>query len=165
MSRKSLPALVIGLAAWLGVSFLAGAVGAMANAGASGFYAQLQQPSWAPPGWLFGPVWSLLFVMMGVAAWLVWRAHGWRGAGLALGIYLLQLVVNALWSWLFFAWHLGGPALADIGVLWLLVAATIALFWRLHRVAALLLLPYLAWASFAGALNAALWRMNPSLLG
>jgi tryptophan-rich sensory protein len=143
---------------------LAGGVGGAASINAAGFYGQLVQPSWAPPAWLFGPVWSLLFVLMAVSAWLVWRRHGFQGARVALGLYGVQLVANALWTWLFFAWRQGAWALAEIAVLWLLIAATGLAFWRLHRLAAWLLLPYLAWVSFAAALNLALWRLNPSLL-
>ncbi len=155
----------IGLLAWLAASFAAAAVGGIASASAASFYGQLVQPPWAPPAWLFGPVWSVLFVLMGIAAWLVWRRHGFGGARVALTLFLVQLVVNGLWSWLFFAWRLGAPALADVVLLWLLIAATLMQFWRLHRLAACLLLPYLAWVSFAAALNFTLWRLNPGLLG
>ena len=102
---------------------------------------------------------------MAVAAWLVWREHGFRGARPALTLYVVQLVLNALWSWLFFAWQLGAVAFAEIVLLWTLIAATIVLFWRLNRAAAILLLPYLAWVSFASALNFTLWRLNPTILG
>jgi tryptophan-rich sensory protein len=155
----------LGLVGWLLASFVTGAIGGLASVNAAGFYGQLVKPTWAPPAWLFGPVWSVLFVLMGVAAWLVWREHGFGGAGAALKLYVAQLVANALWSWLFFAWHLGAVALAEIVVLWVLIAATIVMFWRLHRLAAVLLMPYLAWASFAAALNFALWRLNPAVLG
>ena len=155
----------LGLVGWLFASFVTGAIGGLASVNAAGFYGQLVQPSWAPPAWLFGPVWSVLFILMGVAAWLVWRERGFGGAGAALKFYAAQLVANALWSWLFFAWHLGSVALAEIVVLWVLIAATIVMFWRLHRLAAVLLMPYLAWASFAAALNFALWRLNPAVLG
>ncbi|MDB5893834.1 MAG: tryptophan-rich sensory protein [Rhodoferax sp.] len=156
---------VAGLLGWLAASFIAGGIGAFASANAGRFYGQLTQPAWAPPAWLFGPVWSVLYVMMAVAAWLVWRRHGFGGAGAALRLFLVQLVANALWTWLFFVWHQGALALAEIVLLWLLIAATIAAFWRLHRVAALLLLPYLAWVSLATALTLALWRANPTVLG
>jgi translocator protein len=155
----------LGLAAWLLVTFAAGAAGAVASANAAGFYSQLVQPAWAPPAWLFGPVWSVLYAFMGVAAWLVWRRHGFKAAGPALALFVIQLGANALWTWLFFAWRLGGVALFEIAVLWLLIALTIQLFWRLHRLAAVLLVPYLAWVSFAAALNFSLWRANPALLG
>lgn len=165
MARSSAVHQGLGLAGWLAGSFVAGGIGGSASINAAGFYGQLVQPSWAPPAWLFGPVWTVLFILMGVSAWLVWREHGFRGAGAALKLYVAQLVANALWTWLFFAWRLGGLALAEIAVLWLLIAGTMVLFWQLHRVAALMLVPYLAWVSFAAALNLALWRLNPAVLG
>jgi translocator protein len=164
MTRPAFTSQALGLLGWLAASFVAGGVGAVASANASGFYGQLLQPSWAPPAWVFGPVWSALYILIGVAAWLVWRSHGFRGASGALGVFVVQLLANALWTWLFFKWHLGAAALAEILVLWLLIAATALAFWRLHRLAALLLLPYLAWVSFAAALTFSLWRLNPSLL-
>jgi tryptophan-rich sensory protein len=165
MSRPSAVNQGLGLVAWLLASFATAAVGALASVNAAGFYGQLVQPSWAPPAWLFGPAWSVLFVLMAVAAWLVWREQGFRGARPALTLYVVQLVLNALWSWLFFAWQLGAVAFAEIVLLWTLIAATIVLFWRLNRAAAILLLPYLAWVSFASALNFTLWRLNPTILG
>lgn len=165
MTRPSLTTQALGLAAWLLASFVTGAIGALASIDAAGFYAQLVQPAWAPPAWLFGPAWSVLFVLMSVAAWLVWRDHGFPGAALALRLFGVQLVANALWSWLFFAWRQGALAFAEVIVLWLLIAATAWQFWRLHRLAALLLVPYLAWVAFASALNFTLWRLNPALLG
>ena len=122
-------------------------------------------PPLAPPPRPSSPTRSVLFLPMAVAAWLVWRDHGFRGAGAALKLYLAQLLANALWSWLFFAWRQGAFAFAEVVVLWLLIAATIFSFWRLHRLAALLLVPYLAWVSFAAALNFVLWRLNPVVLG
>lgn len=165
MTRPSLTTQALGLAAFLLASFVTGAIGALASIDAAGFYAQLVQPAWAPPAWLFGPAWSVLFVLMSVAAWLVWRDHGFSGAGLALRLFGVQLVANALWSWLFFGWRQGALAFAEVIVLWLLIAATAWQFWRLHRLAALLLVPYLAWVAFASALNFTLWRLNPALLG
>jgi tryptophan-rich sensory protein len=155
---------MLGLAGWLLASFVAGGIGSVASVNAAGFYGQLVQPPWAPPAWLFGPVWTVLFVLMGVAAWLVWREHGFRGAAVALRLYVAQLLANALWTWLFFAWQQGALALAEIAILWLLIAGTLVAFWRLHRGAAWLLVPYLAWVSFAAALNFALWRLNPGVL-
>lgn len=124
------------------------------------WYAALAKPSWNPPGWLFGPVWSTLYAMMAVAAWLVWQ----RGEGgvrrRALGLYLGQLVLNAAWTPLFFGLHLMGIALAEMLLLWVMIAATIVAFHRVHRLAAWLLFPYLAWVSFAAVLNFTLWRLN-----
>jgi tryptophan-rich sensory protein len=165
MNRMSKLTDILGLAGWLAASFVTGAAGSIASVNAPSFYGQLVQPAWAPPAWLFGPVWSVLFVLMGVSAWLVWRKHGFRGAGVALGLFVAQLLANALWSWLFFAWQQGVMAFIEIIVLWVLIAATLRAFWRLHRVAALLLVPYLAWVSFAAVLNLALWRLNPAILG
>ncbi len=155
----------LGLLGWLLASVVTAGIGGLASVNAAGFYGQLVQPAWAPPAWLFGPAWTVLFLLMAVAAWLVWRQDGFRGAATAFKFYAAQLVANALWSWLFFAWHLGGLAMAEVIVLWLLIAATLVTFWRIHRLAALLLVPYLAWVSFAAALNFTLWRLNPAALG
>ena len=156
---------IVGLAGWLVLTFAAAALGAVASAQAGTFYLQLVRPEWAPPGWLFGPVWTALYLMMAIAAWLVWRDHGFRRAGGALTLFVVQLAANAVWTWLFFVWHQGALALAEILLLWALIAATIIAFWRLHTLAAMLLLPYLAWVSFASALTYATWRLNPGILG
>ncbi len=161
----SAPQQALALVLWLGASLATGALGAVASVSAASFYGQLTQPAWAPPAWLFGPVWSVLYVLMGVAAWLVWRRHGWQRARTALALFGVQLLANALWTWLFFAWRMGAVALGEIVVLWLLIGCTVLLFWPLQRLAAVLLLPYLAWVSFAAALNFSLWRLNPALLG
>ena len=139
-------------------------IGGVASVGAAEFYRQLSKPEWAPPGGVFGPVWSVLYILMAIAAWLVVRARGWPDAGPAISLYLIQLAFNALWTWLFFRWRLGGIALLEILVLWNLVLLTTRAFWRTRRVAGLLLLPYLAWVSFAAALTYAVWRRNPGLL-
>jgi len=156
---------IMGLFGWLAISFIASGVGAMASIRADTFYGQLVQPSWAPPPSVFGPVWTLLYAMMGVAAWWVWRAGGFRANRAALGVFLLQLAVNALWTWLFFAWRLGGLAFADIVLLWLLVITTLVSFWRVRPLAGALLIPYLLWVSFAAALNFSMWQLNPQVLG
>lgn len=156
---------VVGLVAWLLLCFLAAAIGGAGSIAAPAFYAQLQQPEWAPPPSVFGPVWSLLYTLMAVAAWLVWRRGGFRANRLALGVFLAQLALNALWSWTFFAWQLGALSLVNITLLLALIVATIALFWRVQRWAAALLVPYLLWVGFATALNATLWRLNPGILG
>jgi tryptophan-rich sensory protein len=156
---------VVGLSGWLLASYLAAAVGGLASIRAGAFYAQLARPDWAPPAHVFGPVWTVLYALMGIAAWLVWRVAGFRDARTPLVLFLVQLVVNALWSWLFFAWHLGGAALADILLLWVLVVATLVAFWRVRPLAGALLVPYLLWISFAMALNRSVWQLNPQLLG
>jgi tryptophan-rich sensory protein len=155
----------LGLGGWLLLTFGAAAIGARASVQADTFYAELARPAWAPPGWLFGPVWSILYLLMAVAAWLVWRDRGIRGAAWALGLFVVQLAANALWSWLYFVWRQGAWAFIEVLLLWLLIAATIAAFWRHRHVAAMLLLPYLAWVTFASALTWATWRLNPAILG
>jgi len=154
----------LGLIGWLLASLAAGAVGALATRHAREFYAGLVKPAWAPPGWLFGPVWTALYLMMGVAAWLVWQQAGWTGAAVGLSLYLGQLLCNALWSWLFFTWRRGSLAFADIVLLTGLVVATALAFARVRFLAAVLLLPYVAWVAFATALTRAISRANPELL-
>lgn len=156
---------VVGLAAWIALAFLAGAVGARASAGAAGFYATLERPSWSPPAAVFGPVWSVLYATMGIAAWLVWQAGSRPGVRRALAIFVAHLGVNALWSWLFFAWRLGALAFAGAVLLTASVAATLVAFRRVRPLAALLLAPYLGWVAFATLLTWALWRANPASLG
>ena len=155
----------LGLIGWFVVSFGASAVGAVASVQAKSFYGQLVQPAWAPPAWLFGPVWTILYALMATAAWLVWRSGGFRTNRVALSFFLLQLAFNALWAWLFFAWNLGALAFADIVVLWLLIVATLISFWRVSRLAGALLAPYLLWVSFAAGLNYSVWQLNPQVLG
>ncbi|MEY4642944.1 MAG: hypothetical protein RLZZ227_2938 [Pseudomonadota bacterium] len=164
MKTMSVQQQMLGLAGWLAVSFATAAIGAVASISAADFYLQLTRPDWAPPSNVFGPVWSLLYAMMATAAWLVWRRDGLRTARVPLTLYLVQLVVNALWSWLFFAWHLGALALLDIAVLWVLIASMILSFARFSRLAAALLVPYLLWVSFAAALNYSVWQLNPQAL-
>lgn len=155
----------LGLVGWIVITAAAGTIGALASARAPAFYASLERPSWAPPAGVFGPVWTTLYVLMGIAAWLVWSERGLVGAGGALGLFVLQLVLNALWTWIFFAWHRGALALAEIVLLWLVILATLVAFWRIRPLAGVLLLPYLSWVSFATALTAAVWRLNPAALG
>ena len=162
---KSKSRQALGLVGWLLVAFAAAAAGGLASANAGDFYSELVRPTWAPPGWLFGPVWSVLYALMGIAAWLVWRARGFSGARAALFLFIAQLAVNALWTWLFFVWREGALAFAEIVLLWLMIAATIGLFWRVSKLAAVLLVPYLGWVSFASVLSFATWRLNPGLLG
>lgn len=154
----------LALAGWLLLTVAAGSLGALASVDARDFYASLERPGWAPPAGVFGPVWTLLYLLMAVAAWLVWRERGFARARGALGLFLLQLGANALWSWLFFAWHRGAWALADVVVLLALIVATIVAFARIRQAAAWLLAPYLAWVAFATALNYSLWQRNPLLL-
>jgi len=153
---------LLGLLGWLLAVFAAAGVGAVASVDAGSFYAQLSKPSWAPPGSVFAPVWAALYALMGIAAWLVWRSPGPKRAALVL--FAAQLAANALWSWLFFAWHRGALAAVEVLVLLALIVATTAAFWRASRLAALLMAPYLLWVSFASVLTWAVWRSNPGLL-
>lgn len=156
---------IIGLVGWLVVSFIAAGIGGAASSQAGPFYTDLIRPDWAPPPSIFGPVWTGLYALMGVAAWLVWRVGGFRAAQSALILFLVQLALNALWSWLFFGLHRGALAFADIVVLWVLIVATLIAFWRIRPLAGALLIPYLLWVSFASALNYTVWKLNPQILG
>ncbi len=151
----------LALAGFLAISYLAGVVGVVLMGSEPGaWYAALAKPAWTPPGAFIGAVWNVLYALMGVAAWLVWRAEGWRGAGRALGVFVVQLVVNAAWSGVFFRAHALGAAFVTIVVLDALVLATMYGFWRVRPVAGALLVPYFLWALFATALNGAIWAMN-----
>ena len=139
------------------------AVGALASVftepNISTWYAALIHPSFAPPNWVFAPVWTILYVIMAVAAWRVWRIAGTRSP--EMGLYAVQLIFNFAWSAIFFAAHQIGLALIEISVLALLILATTILFWRRDRLAGWLFLPYLAWTLFAAFLNHAFWLLNP----
>ncbi len=149
----------IAFVGWLLFCFAAAATGFLTTQG--NWYAALNKPSWNPPSWLFGPVWTLLYVMMATSAWLVWRERGgWRTHRLALGVFCLQWLWNALWTPLFFGAHRIDLALIDIALLWCTLATTLMLFWRVRVLAGALLIPYLAWVSFAAVLNFTIWRMN-----
>ena len=125
-----------------------------------GWYADLAKPSWTPPGQVFGPVWSILYASMAVAAWLVWRQSGWAGARGPLALFAGQLGLNVAWSWLFFGLQSPGLACLDILLLLAAILATLIAFWRRSIAAGALLLPYFVWVGFATALNLAIWRMN-----
>ncbi len=153
----------LALLASVAVTGTAAAIAARSSVTSAAFYAQLDKPAWAPPPWLFGPVWSLLYLLMALAAWRAWRAAG-RDARGALGLYAAQLVLNALWTWLFFVRHVGLWATVEVLVLWVAIVATLVAFRRHDRPAALMLAPYLAWVSFASALTIAVWQRNPALL-
>ena len=154
---------VAGLVVFLLLSLAAGALGGFWTAPAThpgGWYYQIEKPSWTPPSWLFGPVWTALYVAMGVAAWLVWKNGGWEANRGALTLFFVQLVLNAAWSGLFFGLESPGLAMAEIVLLWVSILATLLAFWRVSRPAGLLLVPYLLWVTFASALNFAVWRLN-----
>jgi translocator protein len=151
---------IAGLAGWLLLCFAAAALGSLFPP--DGWFEQLRKPSWQPPNWLFGPVWTILYALMAVAAWLIWRRHGFSNASAPLTLFLVQLTFNAAWSPIFFGMKQPGLAFIIIVVLFTLIVATMVAFWRHQRLAGMLLLPYLAWVGFATVLNLALWRMNPA---
>jgi tryptophan-rich sensory protein len=146
------------LAGWIALTFCAALTGFFIQP--AGYYAELAKPEWSPPGWIFGPVWTMLYLAMAVAAWLVWRSGGWREQSGALGLYLVQLALNALWTPLFFGLRSPGFALVCIVFLLAAVAFTCRLFFRVRRPAGWLLVPYLLWVSFATALNFSIWSLQ-----
>jgi len=149
---------IFGLIGWLLLCFAPAAIGALFMPGQ--WYDALNKPAWNPPGWIFGPVWTVLYIMMAVAAWLVWQCGGFAAQRRALGLFLTQLVLNALWTPLFFGLRQPGLAFAEIILLWLAILATLLAFRPVSRAATWLLAPYLAWVSFAAVLNATIWRLN-----
>jgi benzodiazapine receptor len=151
---------LLALAGFIAVSWSASIAGIFFRPGAW-YYEGIRKPTWNPPSWLFGPTWSLLFTLMGVAAWLVWREGGWSGAsGIALIVFLLHLPVNAVWSVLFFGLRRPDWAGIEVLVLWAAILATTILFWQVRPLAGALLVPYLLWVSFAAFLNLTIWRLN-----
>ncbi len=159
---RSFSAQALGLVGWLLVTFAAAALGAMASVDAASFYAELIKPSWAPPASVFGPVWSILYILMGIAVWLLWREP--QATKQALGLFIVQLSVNALWSWLFFVWHLGAWSFVGVLLLLLLIVATFFSFWKISRMAVALMIPYLLWVGFASILTWTIWQSNPMFL-
>ena len=159
---RSIRAQALGLVGWLLITFAAAALGAIASVDAAAFYAELIKPSWAPPASVFGPVWSILYLLMGVAVWLVWREP--QATKQALGLFIVQLSINALWSWLFFVWHLGAWSFIGVVLLLLLIVATFLSFWKISRMAVVLLIPYLLWVGFASVLTWTIWQSNPMFL-
>ncbi len=147
----------IALLLWLTAAYAAGYVGTLGTLrGMASFYPALHKPAWTPPAPLFAPVWTVLYGLMGLAAWRVWRIEGRT----PLALWWLQLALNALWPWLFFGFGRLGPAFGEILALWAAILATTVAFSRRDALAAWLLVPYLAWVGFAAVLNLAVWRMN-----
>jgi len=146
---------IVALVGWLVLCFGAAAVGARFKPGA--WYAGLRKPAWTPPSRLFAPVWTLLYALMAVAAWMVWREAGLSREA---GLFVLQLALNAAWTWLFFGLKRPAVALAEMVVLWLAITATLVAFWNVRPLAGWLMVPYLLWVTFATGLTAAVWRLN-----
>ena len=149
--------LIVSVAVCFGVA----AAGARWTAGEiPTWYQTLVRPRFAPPNWVFGPVWTLLYALMAVAAWRVWLAAGGPLRTQGLWLFTLQLAMNLAWSWIFFHRHAMGAALAEIAALWVLIGATTLVFARIDALAAWLMAPYWAWVTFAAVLNGAYWRLN-----
>jgi translocator protein len=160
--RDSPPPRYLALVGFLIVTFAAAGIGSAATfPSVHTWYPTLAKPSWTPPSWLFGPVWTTLYVAMAVAAWRVWRGlHGAPAATAVVVLFGTQIALNALWSILFFGMRRPGLALVDIVALWVLLVVILVRFWRADRISGLLWTPYVAWVSFATALNAAIWNLN-----
>lgn len=147
-----------GLAGWIGICFLAAAFGSWFEPGS--WYESLNKPGWTPPNWIFPVVWPVLYLMMALAAWLVWKDFGFRKGREGLKWFGIQLGLNAAWSWIFFGEHMIGTALGEILLLWIAILFTMLLFWKKSKPAALLMLPYLLWISYASALNYSIFQLN-----
>jgi tryptophan-rich sensory protein len=144
-----------------GTCLLAGASGSLVTAtSVREWYPDIQKPWWTPPSAVFGPVWTVLYLLMGVSAWLIWRNAEGSARRTALLIFVTQLVLNGIWSFLFFGFRSPGWAALEIVLLWSSIVATVLVFARISRLAAGLLLPYLLWVSYAAALNVAIWNLN-----
>ena len=151
----------LGLVVFLVLCFAAAGIGgAVTTPKIATWYAALTKPSWTPPNWIFGPVWSALYVCMAISAWLVWRQGGVSSATLPLTLFGFQLVLNVYWSCIFFGQENPGLAFVEVLLLWLAIAATMIEFWQRSSIAGILFVPYLVWVSFASVLNFTIWRLN-----
>ena len=160
-NEKSQGRSIAGLLVFLVICLGVGGLGGIATAPEiKGWYATLTKPSWNPPNWIFGPMWTTLFVMMAVSAWLVWKRPGIKLNSLPMILFAIQLVLNSAWSWIFFNLHMIGAAFAELCVLWVAIAVTMYIFFKHSKLAGGLMIPYLAWVTFAGCLNFAIWRLN-----
>jgi tryptophan-rich sensory protein len=157
-TKKSAGRSYLALLGWLALTFSASSTAAFVKT--DRWYAELAKPTWNPPSWVFGPAWTMLYIMMAVAAWLVWQRGGWKQQRGPLTFYVIQWALNALWTPLFFGLQRPGLAFAEIVVLLIAVVTTVVAFGRVRGAAGWLLVPYAAWASFATVLNFTIWRMN-----
>lgn len=151
--------LIIAIAIPLGGSFL---IQCLVTSPNSDWYKNLTKPSWTPPGWAFPVVWTILYVLMGVASWLVWKEGGFDKRWRPLALYILQLVLNFLWTPLFFGFRKIGLAFIEIIILWVAILATAIAFWPVSKLASLLLVPYLVWVFIATSLNGFIFFNNPA---
>jgi tryptophan-rich sensory protein len=157
MRQRNLQSALV-LIGFLALSFIVALSGIRFQPGE--WYEGLSKPSWTPPNSAFGPAWTMLYIIMATSAWMVWKAAGIAGAKVALVVYLFQLLLNASWSLVFFGLHRMGLGFVNIVLLWFAIAATAGLFSRHHKVAAILLVPYLLWVGLAGVLNFTIWQLN-----
>jgi translocator protein len=159
MSRKTTRLWMLGL--FVGICLAVGAVGGISSARSVGnWYAALDKPSWTPPDWVFGPVWTNLYVLIGIAGWLVWRGESGNDRRRAIRLWSAQMVVNFCWTPLFFLFHSPALAAVDIVLLWFLIGAFIPVARKVSRTAATLFLPYWAWVTYAATLNLGIWWMS-----
>jgi translocator protein len=156
----------IALLTWIALCFVVAGLGGRWTAGEiPGWYQGLRRPAFSPPNWIFGPVWTILYILMAVAAWRVWLATPSVLRSWGLGLFLVQLTLNLAWSWIFFHCHALGRSLMEIVLLWAAIGATTLVFAEIEPLAAWLLAPYWAWVSFAIVLNAAYWWLNRNMAG
>ena len=159
--QRPVPTQAVGLVVSLMICFAAGGIGGLATTqGLDAWYETLDKPTWNPPNWVFAPVWTTLYGLMGIAVWLVWRGGVWNEVKSAVVLFTVQLVLNGLWSILFFGLQNPGGALIEIVALWLAIFATTMLFFRRSMIAGGLMMPYLLWVSFASFLNFTIWNLN-----
>ena len=159
--QRPVPTQAVGLVVSLMICFAAGGIGGLATTqGLDSWYETLNKPTWNPPNWVFAPVWTTLYGLMGTAVWLVWRGGVWNEVKSAVVLFTVQLVLNGLWSILFFGLQNPGGALIEIVALWLAIVATTVLFFRRSMIAGGLMMPYLLWVSFASFLNFTIWNLN-----
>lgn len=151
--KKYLPVVI-----WIVISFLPALVGSYFKPG--DWYQELTKPEWTPPGWLFGPVWSILYLSMGIAASIVWNSKRSHRIDIPITVFIIQLVINALWSWIFFGKHTLLYSVIDITLLLIFIIITIFLFYKVNKKAGLILIPYLLWVSFATVLNFNIYLLN-----
>ncbi len=152
---------ILGLVFFLVLCLIAGWLGSIATTPEIGGWCKsLNKPTWNPPAYVFGPVWTTLYILMALAAWLVWKKKGFGGAKLELGLFGIQLLLNVAWSWIFFHFHQPGWAFVELVVLWVTIVTTTLMFFRVSKVAGGLMLPYLGWVTFASVLNFTIWQLN-----
>ena len=151
----------IGLIFWCGLCLAVGFLGSLTTRPAiAEWYQYLRKPAWTPPSWLFVPVWTVLYLLMGISAWLIWKPNGFSQAKLPLTLFLIQLIFNAIWSWLFFGLRNPTAGLIDIVLLWIIITATLVSYLIYNPISAWLFVPYLLWVSYAAILNLEIARLN-----